>query len=108
MNSKHLSLESNGIIIKAKGISSFLKIDLERMVAESSSETEYLSRVSELLANILEDQNLYMEDWLIEERFDERRLKELFQYVESVRFMSPTVKIYDTNYRRVSTARVNS
>lgn len=108
MNKKHLSLESSGIFIKAQKISSFLKMDLERMVSESSSETNYLQRVHTLLGSILSDQRHYLEDWLIEERFDERRLRELFMYVESVRFMSPTVKIYDTKYKRVAPVGLDS
>ncbi len=108
MNHKHLSLEANGILSKAKSISGFLKVDLERLVGESSCETEYLAKVHELVGGVLQDQDQYLDDWLIEKRFDERRLHELFQYIGSVRYMPPTVKIYDTSYRRVVSPRVGS
>lgn len=107
MNCKHLSLEANGILMKAKSISGFLKVDLERLVGESSCESEYLTKVFELVGEIIQDQDRYIEDWLIEERFDERRLTELFQYIESVRFMPPTIKLYDSSYKIVIPTEAN-
>lgn len=101
MNCKHLSLEANGVLSKAKNISSFLKVDVERLVSESSCESDYLTKVHDLVAAIIQDQDQYLDDWLIEKRFDERRLQELFQYIDSVRYMPPTVKIYDSSYKRV-------
>ena len=100
MNCKHLSLEANGILMKAKTISGFLKIDLERLLGASSCESEYLTKVIELVGEIIQDQDRYIDDWLIEKRFDEGRLMELFQYIESVRFMPPTVKLYDSSYKK--------
>lgn len=104
MNCKHLSLEANGILSKAKTISDFLKVDLERLVSESNCESEYLTKVYALVGDIVQDQDHYLDDWLIEKRFDERRLQELFQYIDSVRYMPPTVKIYDSSYKRVISA----
>ncbi|WP_458776220.1 hypothetical protein [Desulforhopalus sp. 52FAK] len=106
MNRKHLSLEANGILSKAKTISGFLKVDLERLVSESSCESEYLTKVHELVGDIVQDQDHYLDDWLIEKRFDERRLHELYQYIDSVRYMPPTVKIYDSSYKRVISTEV--
>jgi len=108
MNDKHLSLEANGILSKAKGISGYLKVDLERLVCESSCETEYLTKVHDLVGAVLQDQDQYLDDWVIEKRLDEPRLYELFQYIESVRHMPPTVKIYDTSYKRVVSPRASS
>ncbi len=101
MNCKHLSLEASGILIKAKIISRYLKVDLERMIEESICESEYLSKVHTLLEEILQDQEHYLSDWLLEKRFDERQLKGLFQYIDAIRHMPPTLKIYDSSYKIV-------
>ncbi|MFT5700038.1 MAG: hypothetical protein ACI8ZB_002909 [Desulforhopalus sp.] len=101
MNNIHLSLEANGILTKAKRISGFLKIDIERLVGESGCESEFLTKVYDLVGGIVQDQDQYLEDWLLEKRFDERRLRELFQYIDAVRYIPPTVKIYDSSYKKV-------
>jgi hypothetical protein len=101
MNCKHLSLESNGILIKARKISQYLTCDLERLVAESACESEYLARACCLLEEIVLDQQQYANDWLLEECFDERQLRELLQYSNSVKLMPQTVKIYDSGYKLI-------
>ena len=103
MNCKHLSLEASGILIKARKISQYLACDLERMVAESPCESEYLTRVCCLVEEIVLDPVQYSNDWLLEECFDESKLRELLQYSNAVKLMPQTVKIYDSGYKQMYT-----
>ncbi|TKB12221.1 hypothetical protein [Desulforhopalus sp. IMCC35007] len=103
MNCKHLSLEASGILIKARKISQYLACDFERLVAESPCESEYLTRACCLLEEIVLDPVQYSDDWLLEECFDESKLRELLQYSKAVQLMPQTVKIYDSGYKQLHT-----
>jgi hypothetical protein len=103
MNCKHLSLEANGILIKARKISQYLASDFERLVAESACESEYLTRACCLLEEIVLAPVQYSNDWLLEECLDDSQLRELLQYSNAVKLMPQTVKIYDSGYKLMHT-----
>lgn len=94
MDTNDLSLEAYGIIIKSDKISGFLKTDLGSLASKCIDEQEYLSSARQLVHGIIEDQETYLDDWLLTDRFDEGDLNELLEYIRSVQVIPSDRKIY--------------
>jgi hypothetical protein len=95
MDIDDLSLETHGIFIKGGIISDFLKRDLEAFVSCCRNEKVFLIRVLFFIKGLLQNQNSYLDDWLLVERFDDSKLFELQKYIEIVQAIPSSKRIYE-------------
>lgn len=96
MQRDELSLEAYGLLVKGRKISSFLEMDLDALLQRSSCEDRYLATAGQLVREIREDQERYLDDWLLAERFEDMQLIELLRYIKTVEQIPSTNRIYAT------------
>lgn len=103
-----MSLEAYGTIVKGNRISEFLKTDLGTLASESADERDYLNRAYWLIRKILKDQESYLENWLIDKRFDEDSLCELIDYIRTVQGIPGNKKVYLDKKREIDTVEAKA
>lgn len=94
MDTDDLSLEAYGIIIKGSEISNFLKIDIVDLVNGSSDEEEFLIGAYSFFNEVRENQQPYLDDWLIDKRFDDTKLYEIMVYIKSIQTIPAENRTY--------------
>lgn len=94
MDTDELFDEARVIFSTAFEISEFLRVDIGVMAKKYENENDYLDAVHKFVKFIAKDQSDYLDNWMLEERLNQRKLTNFVRQIEEIRNIPQDKRTY--------------